>query len=196
MGTTEGSVSERIEQIKQPRVGYINPKTLEVEPFNDGGRDAGALEPVENISSASVKAVVERMVRARFGTPAQKVLDDDSIIGAVKSFGDRIDPDKATIRNVRTMVERSVNFRKNFKRETPDSLCVFMVSEARSTKDEIRRLLKSYCPEIRSARAHRSRNTCYLAIYNARLNEVYRLRVDAIPEDVIDEIERECDPLL
>ena len=114
----------------------------------------------------------------------------------MKSFGDRIDPDEVTIQNVRTMVERSVSFAKNFKREMPDSLYVFMVSEARSTKDEIRRLLKSYCPEIRSARAHRSRNTCYLAIYNTRLNEVYRLRVDAIPEDVIDEIERKCDPLL
>lgn len=185
MSTTGRSASECIEQIKQPRVVYINPKTLEVEPFDDGGRDVGALEPVENISPASVKAVVERMTRARLGTPAQKFLDDNSIINAVKSFGDRIDPDEATIQNVRTMVERSVSFAKNLKREMPDSFYAFMVSEARPTKEGIHYAITHWCEELCLPRARRSRNIRYLCIYNPRLNEVYRTRADAISEDVI-----------
>ena len=45
-------------KVKQPRTCHINPKTLEVEPFNDGDRDAGALEPVENIRRALIETVV------------------------------------------------------------------------------------------------------------------------------------------
>jgi hypothetical protein len=189
-------------KVRQPRVGYINPKTLEVEPFNDGGRDAGALESVENISSTLVGTVVNCMTSFKLGTPAEKVfpvlwakynirgLDDNSIINAVHSFNGRINPDKVTIQNVRTMVERSVNFSKNLEREAPGSFHAFMMSGSRPTQEDVREVLRCYCAEIRSARAHRSQNIRYLAIYNPRLNEVYRVRVDHISGDAITAVEK------
>lgn len=190
-------------KVKQPRICHINPKTLEVEPFNDGDRDVGALEPVENISPTLVRTVVDRMTSFKLGTPVEEIfsvrwakynirgLDDNSIINAVHSFNGRVNPDKVTIQNMRTMVERSVNFSKNLEREAPGSFRDFMMSVARPTKDDIRQSLRYYITEIRSARTHRSQNIRYLAIHNPRLNEVYRLRIDAIPEDVIAEVERD-----
>ena len=49
-------------KVKQPRICHINPKTLEVEPFNDG-----ALEPVENISRALIETVVRDMTYVMSG---------------------------------------------------------------------------------------------------------------------------------
>lgn len=189
-------------KVKQPRVGYINPKTLEVEPFNDCGRDAGALESVENISPTLVGTVVNCMTSFKLGTPAEKVfpvlwakynirgLDDNSIINAIHSFNGRINPDKVTIQNMRTMVERSVNFSKNLECEAPGSFHAFMMSGTRPTKEDVRKVLRFYCAEIRSARAYRSQNIRYLGIYNPRLNEAYQVRVNDIPDDTIAAVEK------
>ena len=60
-------------KVKQPRVGYINPRTLEITFSDDGDRDVGALEPVENISPTLVRTVVGRMTDFKLGTSAEKV---------------------------------------------------------------------------------------------------------------------------
>lgn len=215
MSIIECSASEHIEQIKQPRVVYINPKTLEVEPFDDGGRDVGALDPVENISPWLVETVVSSMTLFMSGTPKEEAfsipgiearcfmdgirgLNDNSIINAVKLFGlidDRgesvgsIDPDEVTIQNVKTMVERSFRFLNG----PSGSFWGLETSEVCPTKDDIYQLIMRCLTELptefRSARSARSRQ-CYLGIYNPRLNEVYLTRVDAIPDDVITEVEK------
>ena len=210
MSTAGRSVSECIEQ---PRVRYINPKTLEVEPFGDDGRDVGALDPVENISPWLVKMVVSSITLFMSGTPKEEAfsipgievrcfmdgirgLDDNSIINAVKLFGlidDRgesvgsIDPDEVTIQNVKTMVERSFRFLNG----PSGSFWGLETSEVCPTKDDIRRLIRRSLTELRTEfRSARSRQ-CYLGIYNPRLNEVYLTRVDAIPDDVITEVEKD-----
>ena len=208
-------------KIKQPRVVYINPKTLEVEPFDDIGRDVGALESVENISPDLVKLVVGSMSLFMTGTPKEEAfsipsldtevrrlmdgirgLDDDSIINAVKLFGfvfgwgesiESINPDEVTIQNVKTMVARS----SLFLHGTSGSFWGLETSEVYPTRDAIHRLLMRCLTALptefysaRSARSARSRQ-CYLGIYNPRLNEVYRISVDDIPDDVIVEVERD-----
>ena len=227
MGTTACFISEHIEQ---PRVGYIDPKTLQVVP-PEGDRGIDMLEPVENISPALVETVVNRMTIIMRGTPVRKVfaeslddfrilredaeaqrlisgiskdLDDSSIINAVKLSGfvvkwgspgvvlcepvERINPDEATIQNVRAMVERSLLFIKDVEREASGSFLFLdlKTSESCPTKGNIHELVRRWRGALRSTLIQWR----YLGIYNPRLNEVYQVRVDAIPEDVIDAVEK------
>ena len=122
-----------------------------------------------------------------------------------------IKPDQATIQNVRTMVERSLHFLEvygpklldgfNFEGgytdmvskgdgdlTTVDTLWDFKVSKAKVKKEHTLQLLiywrmglYSVHPEFQSIK--------YLGIYNPRLNQVYRIAVADIPEDVIREVE-------
>lgn len=204
-------------KVKQPRICYINPKTLEVEPFNDGDRDTGALEPVENISRALIETVVRDMTYVMSGmsieeafsipeksTEARRLmdgirgLDDNSIINAVKLSGfvvdqgesvESINPDAVTIQNMRAMIERSVNFAKNFERETPDGLYARTISKARPTKEGVHQWLRYWSIRLCLARVWQSQNIRYLDVYNLRLNEVYRTMADDIPDDMIVEAE-------
>lgn len=125
-------------------------------------------------------------------------LDDDSIINAVKLSGfvvdrgesvENINPDEVTIQNVKIMIERSAEFIKSFNREVPGSICVLITSESRPTKEDIRHNLKHCSTKSRLDRAQQSQNIRYLAIYNPRLNAVYRTRADAISRDVITEVD-------
>lgn len=228
-------------KVKQPRICHINPKTLEVEFFDDGDRDTGALEPVENISRALIETVVRDMTYVMSGmsieeafsipeksTEARRLmdgirgLDDNSIINAVKLSGfvvdqgesvESINPDEATIQNVRTMVERSLRFfdtygpmvLNGFTFEggytdtvisgdgdftTADTLWDFKVSKARPTKNHTLQLLMYWRMGLHSVHTE-FQDICYLGIYNPRLNEVYRISVDDIPDDVIVEVERD-----
>lgn len=63
-------------KVKQPRVGYINPKTLEIAFSDDSGRDVGALEPVENISPDLIEVVVVCMTIVKLGTPQRRGFPD------------------------------------------------------------------------------------------------------------------------
>ena len=104
------SVTRRIKQIKQPRGGYINPRTLEVVSLGEG---ADALNPEENVSPGLIGSAVDYMTRFMLGESvdiafeismfgAQFIgegtkswdlmddiegLDDRSIINAVKLAG-------------------------------------------------------------------------------------------------------------
>lgn len=85
MSTTGCFVSERI---GQPRVGYIDPKTLEIAFSDDGGGDADVLEPVENISRALIETVVGGMTCFELEIPKEEAFP-------IPSFGFRI-PSKGT----------------------------------------------------------------------------------------------------
>lgn len=225
MSTTGRSASECIEQ---PRVGYIDPKTLQVVP-PEGDRCVDMLEPVENISSALVETVVNRMTMVMRGIPVSKAfaksldafqileedaeaqrlisginkdLDDNSIINAVKLSGfvvewgspgvvlcepvERINPDEATIQNVKTMVERSFHFAKDVEREASGYFLDLKTSEVHPTKEDVYELIGRWRNALRLALIQ-----CrYLGIYNPRLNEAYKVRVDDIPDDTIAAVEK------
>ncbi len=104
------SVTQRIKQVKQPRGGYINPKTMEVIQCGDG---IEALHSEENIRANLIGLAVDYLTRFMSGTPVEeafkisfmgaliigeqkkaeelmndfKGLDDASIINAVKLAG-------------------------------------------------------------------------------------------------------------
>lgn len=157
-----------------------------------------------------------------------KDLDDESIINAVKlsafdgsrvgdfTFfkpGEEIDPDGATIENVKTMVERSFRFFKlddpsmpegfTLAREClvttntgfgeimiPNTLWDLKTSGESPTEKDTLRLLVYWLMGLYSCRSWLFEDVEYLGIYNPRLNEAYRISVDDIPDDAIAAVEK------
>lgn len=104
------SVTQRIKQVKQPRGGYINPKTMEVIQCGEG---IESLHSEENIRANLTGLAVDYLTRFMSGTPLEeafkisfmgaliigeqkkaeelmngvKGLDDASIINAIKLVG-------------------------------------------------------------------------------------------------------------
>ena len=137
--------------------------------------------------------------------------EDNSIINALKlsefdaflhlcerdrSVGS-IDPDKATIENVKIMVKRSCRFfgvcvpnLPNVGFMTFDTLWHLSTSEMPSTKEDTRRLLIDWGMGLDSVNAGWFQNVKYLGIYNPRLNEARRISVDAIPKNAIAAVEK------
>jgi hypothetical protein len=129
------SVTKRIKQVKQPRGGYINPKTLMTRSLGDG---MDTLNMDENVHVSLVGMAKEAFKISLFGaTIAGELnkalellegvdgLSDNSIVRAMKLTGydvcfrasmldyrpvDDIEPDRNTIENVRAMVLRSKKF--------------------------------------------------------------------------------------
>lgn len=134
-----------------------------------------------------------------------KGLDDESIINAVKlsefdacffagpeSYQpiEEINPDGATIQNVRTMVERSLHVRDTYASkwpmfERPKILWDFKVSKSRPTEAQTLQLLIDWFENSWFWDYE------YLAIHNPRLNEVYRIRIDAIPKGVMFKVDQD-----
>lgn len=142
-------------------------------------------------------------------------LDDQSIINAVKLSGfdprflvdtesyqpiEEINPDEATIQNVRTMVERSLHVFEIYGPKfldrfditggytdtakygvidfmTPDTIWDFEVSKTRPTQGDWLRLLMNWRKALRLPCAWLFQDVNYLGIYNPRLDEVYWIRV-------------------
>lgn len=134
-------------------------------------------------------------------------LDDGSIINALRlsGCGDRfladpenyqpleeIDPDEATIQNVRTMVKRLLRFFDAYDVKSPmsDTLWDLNVSTLRPTEAQTLQLLIAWRKRLRSPLTW-WHDFKYLGIYNSRLDKVYRISVDAIPDDLINEIDRD-----
>lgn len=135
--------------------------------------------------------------------------DDNSIINALRlsefdflHFGENnrpvgeIDPDEATIENVKIMVDRSCLFFGvcvsnlfNTGFMTFDTLWNLSTSEVRPTKKQTLRLLVDWRMGLDSAHAGWFQNVKYLGIYNPRLNEARRISVDVVPKDAIDAVE-------
>lgn len=122
-----------------------------------------------------------------------------------------IKPDQATIQNVRTMVERSLHFLEVYGPKlldgftfeggytdtvskgdgdftTADTLWDFKVSKAKVKKEYTLQLLMYWRKGLHSVHPE-FQSIKYLGIYNPRLNQVYRIAVADIPEDVIREVE-------
>ncbi len=155
-----------------------------------------------------------------------KGLDDAYLTNALKLSGfdvcfragimgykpvDEINPDKSTIQNVRTMVERSLHFLEVYGPKildgftfeggytdtvstgdgdftTSDTLWDFKVSKMPVKKEHTLQLLMYWRMGLHSIHPE-FQGIKYLGIYNPRLNEVCRIAVDDIPEDVITEVE-------
>ena len=75
------SVSQRVKQVKQPRGGYINPRTMEVRYLGRDGVAAAVDHTVENVHSSLVGMAVDYLTRTALGTPAAEAFRV-SVIGA------------------------------------------------------------------------------------------------------------------
>lgn len=253
------SVTRRVSQAKQPRGGYVNPRSMNVRVLGEGME---ALEPVENVRPDLVGLAVDYLTRCVTGSPAEEAfaislkgaalhdaamgragvteaaalalvgkiggLDDASVVAALKLCGcdagfrggveyvtpaSEINPDAATVDNVRAMVKRSLAFFEEFgpvtvngftfeggyTRQvasgdgdflTADALWDFKVSKNGPTKNHTLQLLMywrmglhSIHPEFGAVRR--------LGTYNPRRNEVNTIDTALIPADVIEVVERD-----
>lgn len=124
-----------------------------------------------------------------------------------------INSDDDTITNVRVMVERSLRFLDEYGPKvldgftfeggytgtvatgdgdftTADTLWDFKVSKRPIQKEHTLQLLMYWRMGLHSVHSE-FRNVKYLGIYNPRMNEVSRIAVADIPQNVIDEVEDE-----
>jgi hypothetical protein len=241
------SVTQRIKEIKQPRGGYINPKTFVMRTLEDGS----TLHADENIHSGIVGLTVDYLTRYSLGALPEEAfrislmgaiiagedlyakkllndvsgLDDLSISNACKLSGfdvcfragmmgykpvDEINPDKTTIENIRTMVERSIRFMDEYGPLTKDgftfpgaytelistgdgdfltkdTLWDFKVSIKDPTNAHTLQLLIYYLMGKRT-NLKEFQTIERLGIYNPRLNKVYVLDTKNIPHEILDEV--------
>ncbi len=153
-------------------------------------------------------------------------LDDDSITAACKLAGfdvclrasplsyvpiENINPDAATIANIRIMVQRSVKFFEKYGPilydsptfsggysetvdsgdsdfVTSDTLWDFKVTRSSPTSKHSLQILMYYIMGTHSVHDY-FKNLKYLGFYNPRLNIVYRCPINSITADVISEVE-------
>lgn len=124
-----------------------------------------------------------------------------------------INPDMDTIANVRVMVERALHFLEVYGPKildgftfeggytdivttgdgdftTADTLWDFKVSKVSVTKEQTLQLLMYWRMGLHSVHSE-FHSVKYLGIYNPRKNEVSRIAVADISQDVIDEVESE-----
>lgn len=186
--------------------------------------------PVEDAFRNSLRGaeIVGNIKTAEKLISGVKGLDNTSIINAIKLSGfavcvragiagyvsvQTITPDAATIENVRTMVNRSLNFFDKYGPKvldgltfeggytrtvttgcgdftTADTLWDFKAAKSSVKKNQTLQLLMywrmglhSIHPEFQSIK--------YLGVYNPRRNEVSRIAVADISSDVIDKVESE-----
>lgn len=249
--STGCSVTQRIKKIKQPRGGYINPKSMEIISLGKGIEE---LNPEENIHASLIGLVVDYMTRYMSGSTTQeafkisligaglikkesaakkllkmiKGLDDTSITAAIKLSGfdvcyragvmgykpiEEINPDEATIDNIRIMVNRALHFLNAYGPKvldgftfeggytktvsagdgdftTADTLWDFKVSKFPPKKEHTLQLLMYWRMGLHSV--HKEFETIkFLGIYNPRLNIVYRINTNEILAEIIEEIEKD-----
>lgn len=185
---------------------------------------------VENSFKISILGakIIKEEKKAKLLMSGIKGLDDKSIKNAVKLSGfdvcyragimgyrpvDEIEPDAATTDNIRTMVERSLNFFKQYGPKvldgftfengytdvvssgdgdftTEDTLWDFKVSKAEPKKEHTLQLLMYWRMGLHSKHSE-FKSVKYFGIYNPRMNIVYRLDVKDIPNGVIPLVEKE-----
>lgn len=171
-------------------------------------------------------AIIKEEKKAKKMVSEIKGLGNKSIINAVKLSGfdvcyradsayyrpvDEIKPDALTINNIRTTVERSIDFLAQYGPKildgftfdggytevvisgdgdfmTKDTLWDFKVSKAKPRKEHTLQLLMYWRMGLHSNHVVFNQIK-YLGIYNPRLNTVFRLSVDNIPADIIREVD-------
>ncbi|MNI40561.1 hypothetical protein D3C73_947860 [compost metagenome] len=97
------SVTGRIEQIKQPRGGYLKPKDF-VEILLDDGVE---LYPEKNIHAGLIGSVIDYMTRYTMRTSTEKALNISLLSASI--FGEREDADFFLSR-VRGLDDLSIRF--------------------------------------------------------------------------------------
>ena len=124
---------------------------------------------------------------------------------------EEINPDKETIHNIRVMVQRSINFfdlygpvvKSGFSFEggytetvtagdgdflTKETLWDFKVSKSLPTNKQTLQLAMYYIMGKHSGKSE-YKDINQIGIFNPRLNRVYTLKMDEIPQNTIEEIE-------
>lgn len=103
----------------------------------------------------------------------------------------------AVLNPVEIMVDRSVRFFDVCVPNLPDTgfvtfdtLWDLSTSEVQPTKEDTLQLLIDWRKGLRGDNVGWFRNIRYLGIYNPRLNEAYRIKVDDISQDAIDAVDR------
>lgn len=247
------TVVQRVKQVKQPRGGFINPRTMEATQIEDG-RPSPLDHKVENVHSSLVGMAVDYMTRLLNGAPPHEAfkisligalligeddqastllhsitgLDHASLVNACKLVGydvvyraglagyrpvETISPDMTTTANIAVLVERSLAFFEQYGPIalngftfpggytetvnagdgdflTTDTLWDFKVSVSGPTKDHTLQLLMYYLMGKRSGQPEFD-SIRYLGAFNPRLNTVYRIPLDSIGSEVMDEVARE-----
>ena len=134
-----------------------------------------------------------------------KGLDKKSITNACKLVGydvcfragiigykpvEEINPDKDTIENIVTMINRSLSFWKEYGPITKDTLWDFKVSKDEPKPKYTLQLLVYYIMGMHSI--HKEfKSIKNLGIYNPRMNKVYTVSIDTIPQSVINEVSKD-----
>lgn len=250
------SVTKRIDMVKQPRGGYINPSQLKVTLFNDGIM----LNDNENIHPTLIGLVVDYMTRFMMDGEKERAflislkgaialdslsankdrsavenamklltdikgIDEKSITNACKLVGydtcsrsgiagykpvEEIIPDKDTIENIMTMINRSLSFWKKYgpvknygftfeggytniisKGDgdylTKDTLWDFKVSKYDPKPNHTLQLLVYYIMGTNSTHTEFYRIK-KLGIYNPRMNKAYTIDIASVPDNVIEEV--------
>lgn len=227
------SVTQRIKEIKQPYGGYLRPSTMDKVQLTNKEE----LYPVENIHPTKIGLVVDYL--SRFMSNGNSVedafrisikgLDDESIIAAcqITTFDsiyraglawfdyeilddERLIPDAHTIANIRIMVNRALDFFKEYGPVTKDgfkfiggytdiitagdgdfltedTLWDFKVSKKPPLKEHTLQLLIYYLMGQHSVQPYYKPLT-KIGIYNPRLNIVYTKKVSDIDETILNEI--------
>ncbi|MBR0281078.1 MAG: hypothetical protein IJQ81_05720 [Oscillibacter sp.] len=251
------TVTQRINEIKQPRGGYIKPSQFTARVIDDGRK----LAEEENIHASVVGMAVDYLTRYLMGADiedafsisirgaksasmltgsntekvARKFLDgirgtdDASIINACKMTtfdvcfrnpmaamlakgAEDTNPDADTVRNIRIMIQRSLDFWKaygpitkdgfTFEENgytatvdsgdgdflTNDTLWDFKVSKAKPTNKHTLQLLMYWIMGQHSEKPE-FQGIDRLGIFNPRLNTVYTLDVSQIPAHIIRAVE-------
>ena len=96
------SVTHHIDRVKQPRGGYLNPKSMTVTLLGDGME---ALHEKENINPGVVGAAVDYLTRFLLGTPKEEAFAV-SVIGAM-NIGERKNAEKL-LEEVKGLDDQSV----------------------------------------------------------------------------------------
>ena len=184
-----------------------------------------SVEQAFNISTLGAK-IIDMQHTASALKSTVKGLDDISIISACKLAGfdvcfrasvtgykpiEEINPDKDTIENIRTMVNRCLTFWKKYgpvinsgptfeggyteivtagdgDYVTRDTLWDFKVSRKPPTSKNTLQILMYYVMGLHSVHGY-FKNLTYLGFFNPRLNTVYICDVSVIPKETIKEIE-------
>ena len=248
------SVTQRIQDIKkidsakQPRGGYIHPKTFIRKCFDDGIE----LSLNENIHPSLIGIVVDYLTRfcqgddTAFVSPMNGALvvkeleyaselrseihglDEESIFNACRLCGyesvaragkhtyvpvQTINPDDATIKNIKTMVTRSLHFFEEYgpvSQEriifeggytdiitngdadylTPHALWEMKVSKNGPTTEHTLQLLIYYLMGCRSKLKNYFVGLSELGVFNPRLNIMYTLDIDTIDSETIEVVSR------
>ena len=248
------SVTQRINEVKQPRGGYLPIKSFEKVVYDDGRE----LAPEESIGPGTVGTAVDCLTRLRFGSEPREAFSiaiagarkmekagvenarevceelirgtmagdtDEAIAAACKLAGcfdafyrsghfknpSEIEPDAATIGNIRTMLNRCETFIQDYQgpillsgftfeggyTETVsygdgDYLLVgglfdFKVMKGDPKPKHTLQILMYYLMGLASAHPE-FKGVNRIGFFNPRLNAAYFKKVTDIPEEVIREV--------